>query len=137
MASVSAGLAALDVVTNPQIRLQQVRDQPFGQDVERFSVDPGISGCGNAEVDDVFDELMVFILVRGELGVFDRLHERFFGAEVRPGILEQIGKDVVERFRVRGIILLAAIDQLVADADQFLMMTIDFVNADGERIAPA
>ncbi len=80
---------------------------------------------------------MVLVLVRVEVGVLDRLHERLFDVQMRPRVLEQVGQDVVEGFGVWGVVQLAAIDQLVADADQHLMMTINFFNTDSERIAPA
>jgi hypothetical protein len=135
--SPSAGLSALDVVADTQVGLKEVRHQPFRENVERLVVNARIPGNADADIDDSLYEFVVLVLVRVEVGVFERLHERLFDVKMRPCVLEQVAKDVVKGFGMRSVVELAAVDQLVADTDQFLMMAVNLINADRERIAPA
>ena len=64
-------------------------------------------------------------------------HEGFFGREMCARIAEKLCEDVMKCLAVRCVIELATVHQLVSNVDQFLMVTINFFNADSERIAPA
>ena len=131
-----AGPAGLDeVAAEALVRLVDVARQPDLEEVQKFEGDGRL-----ARVELVLeglhlgDQVLVVLLVGGELGVVRHPHQALLDREVGAGVVGQLVQDLARGGRA--MVFLDRDVKLVEQLDELLVLFVDLLQADAELVGP-